>query len=64
MAEYIIDEYIIELQGHTYTIREDMVEALNDYVNNGVPVGSFLTAVLAHDLVRACQHADRWNLPN
>jgi hypothetical protein len=58
------EPHTIELMGQTYTVREDMVEAIWDYVNYGTPVGSFLYAVLAHDLVRACQHADHWNLPN
>jgi hypothetical protein len=47
-----------------YVIRQDMMEALEHYLQKGRPTGGFLRAVLAHDLMAAVQHADRWNLPN
>ena len=47
-----------------YVIREDMVESLELYVNNGVLPGDFLQAVLRNDLVDAAGRADEDNLHN
>jgi expansin (peptidoglycan-binding protein) len=47
-----------------WRIRPDMVDALQRYVTKGYRPGSFLTAVLAHDLQEACMRADDDNLAN
>ena len=47
-----------------YVIRQEMMEALERYLDHGIPTGGFLRAVLAHDLMEACQRSDHWNLPN
>lgn len=39
------------------------MDALNRYVNDGLPPGGFLTAVLENDLRGAVQRADDTNLP-
>lgn len=41
---------------------EHMQEGARLYVEHGVEQGSFLTAVLSNDLVRACSRADETNL--
>lgn len=51
-----------EYQG--FRIREDMLAALTEYVERGVPVGDFLRAVICNDLVAACGQADSDNLKN
>lgn len=43
-------------------IRDDMRESLIAYARDGVPTGGFLEAVLANDLVGACERADDGNL--
>ena len=53
-----------EYEFRGYIIRREMIEALERYVQKGIPTGHFLRAVLAHDLMQACQRADHWNLPN
>jgi hypothetical protein len=40
-----------------------MREGLLRYLDQGVPVGTFLEAVLSNDLERAVLHADENNLP-
>ena len=47
-----------------FMIRRDMLEALWRYIDKGIPTGDFLRAILAHDLMEACNRADHWNLPN
>lgn len=47
-----------------YVVSDEMLEALNAYAEHGRPVGDFLTAVLANDLMEACGRADDYNLPN
>jgi hypothetical protein len=39
----------------------DMIDALERYINYGIPTGSFLRAVLAHDLFESFSRADIWN---
>jgi len=41
--------------------RGEMITALNEYVRNRRPLGSFLMAVLSNDLADACQRADPQN---
>lgn len=36
---------------------------LERYIENGEPVGGFLTAVLCNDLMKAAQMADEYNRP-
>lgn len=38
-------------------------ESLQRYAEHRVPVGGFLTAVLANDLFEACGRADEYNAP-
>jgi len=47
-----------------WIIKPNMVEALQAYVEQGRPLGGFLTAVLENDLVRACGNADDDNVNN
>ena len=42
-------------------IPEHMMEAINRYVDRGVPLGNFLTAVFANDLFGAVGRADDYN---
>lgn len=44
-------------------IPDYMQVALIKYVNNGRPVGDFLTALMSNDLRGACGNADDTNLP-
>jgi hypothetical protein len=47
-----------------FTIPEHMMRSLRRYIQQGAPVGDFLTAVLENDLGKACGHADSENLQN
>jgi hypothetical protein len=54
---------------HDYTfrfwrIRADMVEALEAYVQDGIPLGDFLQAVICNDFKAAAGRADDDNLMN
>lgn len=40
---------------------DDIIEALEAYVNHGVEPGGFLMAVLENDLMKACARADGQN---
>lgn len=42
----------------------DLIETLQRYVNDGVPVGNFLHAVLCNDLQASFIRADEWNRAN
>lgn len=42
-------------------IRPDIRASLDRYAKNGVPVGDFLTAVLANDLMESAGRADDYN---
>ncbi len=42
-------------------IRDDIKQALGDYVNHGYPLGGFLTAVVENNLMRAMGSADSYN---
>ncbi len=46
---------------HSAGIPRYMHEGIIEYVENGRPMGSFLTAVFNNDLVTACRHADDTN---
>lgn len=50
--------------GVSFTVRADMVEALEAYVHQGRPLGDFLRAVVSNDLIEACAMADSMNLLN
>ena len=43
-------------------IPEHMVRAIQDYLNLGAPLGSFLYAVFTNDFVNACCKADDYNV--
>ena len=47
-----------------FVIREEMIEALEGYVQNRLPVGCFLQAILENNLVEALGRADEQNLLN
>lgn len=47
-----------------YTIRTDMLRALEAYVQLGVPLGDFLQNVVSNNLVHAAGHADSDNFAN
>jgi len=47
-----------------WEIRPEMLEALDRYIHKGYRPGGFLTSVLAHDLMEACQRADDINIRN
>jgi len=47
-----------------FYIRENMMDSLQRYINEKVPVGDFLTAVLENNLSEACGRADDENLRN
>jgi hypothetical protein len=49
---------------HGMTARADMIEALEQYVNVGMPLGDFLRSVVSNDLREACGRADHQNLHN
>lgn len=42
-------------------VSETTIGSLARYVNNGIPTGSFLEAVLSNDLFGAVAKADMWN---
>jgi len=46
---------------YEYEIRPEMKEALDRYAEQGVPLGDFLTALLANDLMEALGRADDGN---
>lgn len=56
--------YICRINGIQYSIRDDMVQAINDYIKNHIPVGSFLQAVICNNLAEAVGQADQDNLQN
>jgi hypothetical protein len=45
-----------------YNVPAHTQQALADYIENGVPVGGFLNAVLANDLIGAVGSADAQNI--
>lgn len=47
-----------------WTIRADMVAALERYTNTGHGLGDFLYGVVSNDLMKACSHADDGNKAN
>lgn len=47
-----------------FVIRKEMVEALERYVQDRIPVGDFLRAVLENNLTEAIGRADDGNLQN
>jgi hypothetical protein len=47
-----------------FRIRSDMLAALERYIDQGVPVGNFLQAVLENDLHEAVSRADDDNMAN
>jgi hypothetical protein len=49
---------------HGYRIPPHMGEALDAYIAEGRPVGNFLEAVIANDLLDAVTRADNGNLAN
>jgi hypothetical protein len=58
------NRYEVKRDGMAYSIRPEMVEALESYAKHGTPLGSFLEAVVSNDLKMACLHADMDNLRN
>jgi len=42
-------------------IPKPTMDALERHINQGVPVGDFLTGVLTNDLAKAVSHADPYN---
>ncbi len=59
-----MEEYTFESGMHTYHIPEQMMVGIREYIDHGVPQGSFLSAVIEHDLFEAVGRADQFNLPN
>jgi len=51
-------------QHRGFVISDEMLASLKGYVEQGRPVGGFLTAVLANDLMDACGRADDTNIQN
>lgn len=47
-----------------YPIREDLLGALERYINNGINPGGFMTAVLHNNLCEAFGRADFMNAAN
>ena len=47
-----------------FYIPERMMGGIKRYVEHGIPPGSFLTAVICNDFVRACETADDENMRN
>lgn len=47
-----------------FSIRADMMAGLERYVNDGVPTGDFLRAVITNNLRKAVEHADHQNMAN
>lgn len=54
----------MQYQFRRWYVRDDMVEALESYVRDGVPLGGFLKAVVCNDFAGAAGKADNWNLDN
>lgn len=40
---------------------QEIIESINRYVDDGIPPGDFLSAVLTNDLIGACANADWQN---
>ncbi len=47
-----------------FHIRDDMVAAIRLYVDEGIPTGDFLAAVIDHNLFEAVARADNENIEN
>jgi len=47
-----------------FYISDRMMDAINQYIENGIEPGDFLTAVICNDLREACGRADDENLAN
>ena len=43
-------------------VRQDVIESINRFVTQGVPLGDFLTAVMENNLMEALGQADMGNL--
>jgi hypothetical protein len=54
----------VSYQFRQFAIPEHMKASLTGYIERGVPVGDFLTAVLENNLSEACGRADDENLAN
>lgn len=52
---------ISSLTGEYTEISGYIIDSLDRYVNDGIPPGGFLTAVLANDLTNAFAKADAYN---
>lgn len=53
-----------QYEGHIFRIPDDMIDGLELYINNRIKPGSFMTAVLANDLMEAVGKADYRNIVN
>jgi hypothetical protein len=47
-----------------YQIRDDMLGAIQRYIEHGIPPGDFLRAVICNDLAEAVGRADEENMAN
>jgi hypothetical protein len=47
-----------------FTLRAELVESLERYVQHGVPVGDFLRAAICNDFMEVCGRADDDNQRN
>lgn len=52
----------VKIGGTVYVIPEHMLISIERYVNQGVPVGDFLQAFIANDLMDAVGRADHINI--
>ena len=53
-----------QYEGNIFRIPDGMVEGLELYINHRIKPGSFMTAVLANDLIEAVGKADHRNIKN
>lgn len=56
--------YEVRRQGQIYRIRPMMVSSLKQYVEEGRPLGGFLTEIVSNNFAGACGKADDDNFKN
>lgn len=55
---------LCQIEFDTFRIPDNMVEGLELYINHRIKPGSFMSAVLANDLIEAVGRADHRNIKN
>lgn len=56
--------HTLDLDPYYPGMHRELLDALEQYLNHGLPPGGFLIACLENNLLEACSRAEHWNKPN